>query len=162
MNQIQTDQPRFPKIYREFDETDIDNVARLCALRLTETDACAHLGIKFDSWRAFKCRGKNKARFINALARLKSAKVEAMVADIEAARDKLGQPDWRARAWLLERVFSHDTIGRKESEVQQTVSGQVTHKIEIDGALKKIFGDEEPAIDVTAEPLAIAERSGEN
>jgi hypothetical protein len=132
-------------ITRKIDLADVESIARLCALRLTEKDACAHLGINYEAWRNWKCLNKERTlAFNDAIARVKAAKLEAIVAVIDEAKDRTGAPDWRAKAWLAEKVFAHDSIGRSQQEQSVNVSGTVHHKVDVESSLKKIYGLTEP------------------
>lgn len=126
------------RVTRKIDAADVKAIAKLVALRLTETDACAHLNIPYNAWKTFKHRKENSDEFEALLARIKSAKVKALVESIEKAGYDEKRPDWRALAWLTERVFAHQTIGRKE-EVQ-TVQGTVKHDVSVSDALAKVYG----------------------
>ena len=88
-----------------------DDVESICTLitrrRLTETEACTHLGINPQSWFKWKGKPANEAKNANALSRVRAAWIESRCKSIEEVGD--GAPgtrrDWRAQAWMLERTL---------------------------------------------------------
>lgn len=94
------------KVRRKISPEDIQAIAELCAMRLTEREACAHLQIGYDAWNMFKQRNGQGVNFIDVLSRVRTAKVSALVKEIElhGHGDKRRgiRPDWRA----LDRVLT--------------------------------------------------------
>jgi hypothetical protein len=80
---------------------DAEAVAALVAKRASECEACAFLGIPISTWAHFKMKNRNSALFIETLDRLKAAKIEAHLSNIEAFSAK----DWRASEAYLEKVM---------------------------------------------------------
>lgn len=95
---------RRPKIRFE----DCDLVAQLVAKRLTETEACAVLGLNPAQWYNWKTKRRNEGRFDAELARIRGSKVRACIETLEEAgtrtNPKTGMIDWRAHDRLLDRL----------------------------------------------------------
>ena len=93
-------------VRRKICPEDIQAIAELCAMRLTEKEACCHLGIGYDAWNMFKQRNGNQAHFVELLSRVRSSKVQGLVREIEKhghGDQKRGiRADWRA----LDRVLT--------------------------------------------------------
>jgi hypothetical protein len=87
---------------------DVNAIATLIVRRrLTETEACIHLGIHPPSWFNWKAKEQNQVKNSECLARVRAAWVESRCKSIEEVGD--GAPgtrrDWRAQSWLLERTL---------------------------------------------------------
>ena len=84
---------------------DVEQLAQLteCA-RLNFKEACALLGINYETWRGWKDRAGNEPRYADILARVKAAYIKGRLANIQDAETgKNGhRPDWRASKALLE------------------------------------------------------------
>lgn len=92
---------------RKIVESDVNELAKLVAQRkLTETEACQILDIKPDRWFRWKQRNKNKERFDILYSRMRAIKISNCLQKIDECGDGIGlkQPDWRAKAWLAERL----------------------------------------------------------
>jgi hypothetical protein len=127
-------------IRRKITTQDMQDMAKLMAKRITETGACLMLGLRPESWFNFKARVKNTKKFEDILVRVRESKLSGIIDNIEAAGDpydvvtKTGQVyqrpgDWRAKAWLAERVLAPERLG------QQVVAGSTTTNTVIVGQL---------------------------
>lgn len=91
---------------RKLTVKDIGDIAKLVAMRLTETEACLRLDINPRQWFQFKQRKAEK--FESAISRVRGAKVQACIETLESAAKavnlKTGIPEWRAADRLLERL----------------------------------------------------------
>lgn len=95
--------PQPPRKRRKaIDITDVEAICKLITKsRLTESEACQHLGIKVDTFFKWKSLNKNTSRYTDVLMRVKAAKIASYTESIE----NVGfTKDWRATAWLLERT----------------------------------------------------------
>lgn len=94
---------------------DFDGVARLVArYRLSEEAACKRLGLNYDSFRNWCCRNGNKVAFGDALTRHKDERVIQAIDRIDECGDGIGmkQPDWRAKAFMLQSVLKPEVFGQ--------------------------------------------------
>ena len=117
---------------------DINAVARLVATRcLTETEACHILEIDPVRWFRFKETGKSKPKYEAALARMRAAKIESCIARIDDCGDGIGlkQPDWRAKAWLLQ-VTDRKRFGNDPAPVERET---VVNVLVMAEAAKRIY-----------------------
>lgn len=121
INSLETAQPSTafnpfkPGRARKLINEDIEAIARLCATRkLTETEACLVLDINPQQWTVFKSRNRRNEVFNTLITRLKGQKIETLINRIESASDDMEIPtakgtmlkrgDWRAAAWITERI----------------------------------------------------------
>jgi hypothetical protein len=97
---------RAPK-RRKLDWADIDAIARVVIKnKCTERDACLHLGLNPAQWDSYKSKKRRKEGFDILLAKLKEAKLEGLIDNIDEVGRGIGvkQRDWRASAWIAERI----------------------------------------------------------
>lgn len=120
--------------YRRFTEADIDVMALLLTKRHTETEACEKMGINVTSWRVFKCKAKNDARFTNALARASQAKIEAHWNNIENHSVK----DWRASKCILDMIDPTRFSGQQQA-VAPTVNIYAQIGVSLDSIGSKVY-----------------------
>ena len=71
---------------------DAENIAALVALRASESQACAVLGIPYSTWAHWKAKPHNAAQFAEVLQRINGEKIKGHMANIE----KFSEKDWRA------------------------------------------------------------------
>lgn len=91
---------------RRISQDDVQAIADLCSIRLTEKEACCHVGIDYSTWNSWKNRNGNIGQFAQLLSRVRTAKVQGLVREIERhghGDKKRGiRADWRA----LDRVLT--------------------------------------------------------
>lgn len=76
---------------------EIRRMGELLAQRLSESEACATLGIAPRSWFRWKCRQRNGGKFAALLDGIMGQKIAAHLDNIDAKSAK----DWRASAYIL-------------------------------------------------------------
>lgn len=133
-------------IIRKLTLADAEAIAKLVSKRITEQGACLMLGIKPTSWFQWKCRHKNQALFEHLVIRIRETKLNACIDSI----DESGNPyevttkngavytkpgDWRAKAWLAERVLAPERLGDRVGIEQ---AGAVASPV-INNMLVKIY-----------------------
>jgi hypothetical protein len=94
-------------IARRISPQDVEAIAELVGKRLTETEACAALGIKYLVWLRWKNRAKNTGRFDAVLTQVKGNYLRAQIQNIEAGAIGAGnhkRADWRASRELISLV----------------------------------------------------------
>lgn len=92
---------------RKIVHSDVIEIARLVAQRcLNETEACHLVGIKPVTWFNWKLKNKNQQRFQDIFTRLRATKIESALERIDNCGDGIGlkQPDWRAKAFMLQAM----------------------------------------------------------
>ena len=146
------------------DKETAEEMAKLMAKRLTETGAALMLGIDPAVW--FDWKHRNKAKFSDILSRIREAKLNAIIDSIDEAGDgdasRGMRPDWRAKAWIAERVIAPERFQQKP---EQAAAPSVT--ISISPALASlVYGSNSPAIDIEPVqpkqlPSSTAECNGE-
>lgn len=99
---------------------DIEQIAILVAKRMTETEACAVLGLDAQHWFQVKCRKMADGRFEKLVAQVRGQYVNARLTEIEqsARGEGMKQRDWRAAAWLAQVSGGdrYSTAGNARSE----------------------------------------------
>jgi hypothetical protein len=129
----QTSSVAKPKRHK-INETDVKQMADLIAKRITETGACLMLGINPQTWFKWKIRARHAAKFENVLTHARETKLKACIEAIDESGDskEINLPngktytkngDWRAKAWLAERVLAPERLGDAQNQVtNQTVN----------------------------------------
>lgn len=115
-------------IKRKLTQSDIEQMAELMAKRITETGACLMLNIKPQTWFNWKGKQKNAGKFTDILSRVRETKLKACLDTIDEAGEAYEVPtkngsfmkpgDWRAKAWMAERVLAPDRLGDAQGQVQ--------------------------------------------
>lgn len=103
---------------RKITRADVEEIARLIITRrLNETDSCNLLNINPRRWFKWKDRAKHKGEFDSLLSRVRAANIDAVIQTI----DEAGTPcegkrsDWRAKAWIAERVLAPELFGQQQA-----------------------------------------------
>ncbi len=136
--------PVFPANYRanirKITLADAEAIAKLVAKRTTEAGACIVLGIKPTSWFQWKHRHKNQAIFETLVTRIRETKLQACIDTIDEAGDSYEIPtkngsytkpgDWRAKAWLAERVLAPERFQDGQVPAQAQSSPVVTIQLQ--------------------------------
>lgn len=147
---------------------DAEAVASYVARRITETGACLLLNIKPETWMVWKTRNKNSARFEKVLHRVRETKIDATLKQIDEAGDEwereyIGKDgevrsikvkgDWRAKAWIAERVLAPERFADRRNENAATGQPVVQVNVIAEG-LKRVYGVIEAPREVKALPNA--------
>lgn len=124
------------------------------------------LKIKPDSWFQWKRRAKNISKFEQILTRIRESKLNSCIASIDEAGESCliqtedgektytKRGDWRAKAWLAERVLAPERLGDKQADQ----SAHVTVNILSTEAMAKIeasFKSQHVAITNGHKPLEL-------
>lgn len=121
---------------------EVEDICKLMAEnRLTEREALLHLNIKEGHWRVWKHTQKNSQEFADLIEKIKAAKIVNMMQKVEDAGNgvNMKQPDWRANAWLLERVLDPERFGNQNKPAP---APQININMGLlDSTLDKIFSD---------------------
>lgn len=124
---------------RKITISDANEIANLIANRfLNETEACALLNIPRDNWYKYKTRNKNLVQFDQTYTRLKAAKIAQCISRIDQCGDGIGlkQPDWRAKAFLLQ-VTDRERFGT--GPVAPATVNNVQLNVTMLDSLKRVF-----------------------
>ena len=115
---------------RRISGDDVKAIAALVAKRIDEKGACLMLGIKPQTWYNWKGNEANSSKFSDVLALVRETKLNACLEAIDKAGDGSitigddGKPivtraDWRAKAWLAEKVLAAERFGDKPAAIEQ-------------------------------------------
>jgi hypothetical protein len=88
---------------RRIDATTVNDIARLAAVTLTESEACRLLNILPSTWFEWKSKHRRGEKYGALLETFRAIRIETLIGRIEDASDptKTARPDWRAAAQLL-------------------------------------------------------------
>ena len=130
------------KITRRLSVSDLEAIASCVAtMKLTEREACLHLGINPGQFASWKSKNKHTERFDSIIARIRASSIAGLVNKIQVAGDdyEIQLPngkvitkrgDWRAPAFLLQNVIASDRFNPQVSttpQVSTNVNIQVMH-----------------------------------
>jgi hypothetical protein len=107
---------------RQITMQDVQSIAELCNMRMTETEACANLGIDSRRWFEFKVRKDVAPEFSNALSRVRAAKIKSILNSIEDAghgRGVYARADWRALESYA-RMTMPQTFGERAAQAPES------------------------------------------
>ena len=94
--------------YRRFTMQDLQDVARLAVHRHTDKAACELLGLQYDSFRKWRSKNRNEARFEDSIMRARAIQLQGHLENIADAAVGAGvhkKADWRASKALIEIKF---------------------------------------------------------
>ena len=141
---------------RKLTTIDLNEVARLVATRkMTETDACIMLDIKPSRWFDFKSRNRHSTEFSDAIIRMRENKICGMVDLIEDSANGIGikQRDWRAGAWIAERL-APERFAQVKSDAPAVTNN--LNVVVMSDTLKRIYSNElEKPIHQLSEPARV-------
>jgi hypothetical protein len=89
---------------RRFDEQSLEEYAILAAKRFNDEEICAIMGWNVGTFKVWKSKAKNHSTLANLVTRARAAKLQAHLANIEAAGFGEGahaRADWRASHAIL-------------------------------------------------------------
>jgi hypothetical protein len=114
---------------RKLTEADLEAIASLIVdCGLTETEAAIHCGFKPQSLWDFKTKHKGASKYSEAIARLRGASLQRIVTSIKAAGTPDADPasrkraDWRALAWIAEKITAPDRLGQQPTPTTTTTT----------------------------------------
>ncbi len=93
-----------PSIRSKVTEDDVRQIAVLVAKRMTETEACAVIGLKPKQWFDWKSIKSRQSQFAELITQVRGQYLNARLGEIEqsAKGEGMKQRDWRAAAWLAQ------------------------------------------------------------
>lgn len=134
---------------RRLKSADIKQIANFVVkYRMNETEACLEAGIAPKTWANFKLRHKTQEAFEEMINGIRASQLRNCIGSIDKAGDdrefetvtKSGEiatitkpGDWRAKAWIAERVLAADRFGQQQpttSAVQVNVYAQLGIDVE--------------------------------
>ena len=133
--------PKGPKGRGKRRKVTIQDAEEICRkivrYRMNETDAAKTLGIAQRQWFLWKERKKHCAEFESLLLRIRESNIQACLDTIDAAgnpvtfetpKGSYKKPgDWRAKAWIAERVLAPERFGQQQAPA--TVTNSVTVQV---------------------------------
>ena len=121
---------------RRITKADIKDIANLVVkYRMNETEACLECGINPKQWSLFKHRHKTSATFEELINGIRARNLRNCLDSIDEAGNtreyesvnKKGEQvtltkfgDWRAKAWIAERVLAPERMGQQQQTVNAT------------------------------------------
>ena len=103
---------------------DAEQIAELVVkYRLNESEACLHLNIQPKRWFNWKLEHKREQQYTDIITRIRGGQLVNVIQAIDKAGDGIGmkQPDWRAKAWIAERVLAPERLSDRQQQAQATV-----------------------------------------
>ena len=132
---------------RNITPSDADEIARITATGLNESEACAMLGLRREAWFAWKCR--NSVKYSDIFTRIRGQRLDNLLKQIDkAATGKDGiRHDWRAADRLLaitapERFSQRAEASQQPATVNVAIISDLAAKIYAQPA---IAGPSKPA-----------------
>jgi len=126
-------------------------IAQFNARMINDTEACNTLGIRPQTWFNWKGRPANLSKYGDILSRVRAAKIDAHLNNIEAKSDK----DWRASEAYL-RLTEPDRFGDKSGQ-----NGHVTvnaQDSQVTVLINKVYGNTEQKARITgASPAQVCD-----
>ena len=129
---------------------------------MTDQEACLHLGIKPESWYAWKSKSRNESRNVQVLTQARAAAIDMQIRNIEDGAIGAGphkRADWRASHALL-GIIDPSRFGQQQG---QDASRPAVHAPQtVNVWLTAVYADK-PAgqvVDVQAKQIADAPSCG--
>jgi hypothetical protein len=94
--------------YRRFVLRDLQDVATLAAKRMTDVQACQHLGINYFSFKSWVSKHRHEAKFAEILSHARADLLAFHIKNIEDAAVGAGvhvKADWRASKAIVDHSF---------------------------------------------------------
>ena len=132
---------------------DAEAIAEQVAKRLTETEACYNLGIVPKSWYCFKQKHGREQQFAALCTRMRAAKIQDCIDKVDKCGNGEGmkQPDWRAKAFLLQVIaperFNMSQNLQPQNQPSTTVISDFTKALAV--AMQSLQPAKAEVIDVT-------------
>ncbi len=126
---------------------DIEQIAVMVAKRMTETEACAVVGLDPMSWFKAKHRHLKDGKFEKLVVQVRGQYVNARLTEIEqsARGEGMKQRDWRAAAWLAQ-VSGGDRYSTTGTGKAENLTVNVIGDDRLDKVLGRLY-------EVTATPI---------
>jgi hypothetical protein len=138
--------PEHKQRNRQLTLGDLEAIASLIVdCGLTETEAAIHCGFKPKALFDFKFRNKGAAKYQDCIARLRGASLQRIVTSIRAAGTPDADPasrkraDWRALAWIAEKITAPDRLGQQVQVGPTTTNNQILVNCGGEDGLKKLI-----------------------
>lgn len=145
-------------------------IVKLISSRLlTEQEACAKLGHRYETWLRWKAKNENNEVVQELLAEGRADVLDRCLTRIEKSMDgqDVKQPDWRAAAWIAEKT-APERFGSKQVEAVQNNTLNVQVMLD---SVRRVFANASSApaqallsapadnvLDVEEKPLKSARR----
>ena len=148
----------------------VEDMEAICTLvvtrRLTETEAASLQGISQAQWFHFKQLRHNQPRFEQIITRLRASNIDSCLKTIDEAGDKRTyvnkkgevvecSGDWRAKAWIAERVLAPDRFADKRND--NTPAQPIIQVTILNELARQVYGA--PTIEVAPEAKALPQAS---
>jgi hypothetical protein len=137
--------PEHKQRNRQLTLGDLEAIASLIVeCGLTETEAAIHCGFKPQALFDFKLRNKGAPKYQDCIARLRGASLQRIVTSIRAAGtpdadpDSRKRADWRALAWIAEKITAPDRLGQ-QVQVGPTTNNQILVNCGGEDGLRKLI-----------------------
>lgn len=143
---------------------DANDIAELMVkFRMTETEACNHLDINPVRWFEFKVRKKVLPEFSKAQERIRAARLKTVISAIDEAGDErtydyvdkrgevksMTKPgDWRAKAWIAERILAPERLGQQQAVAPAQVNIYAAIGIDVERLLADGYSKAKRIVDV--------------
>lgn len=162
---VETEKPIKSK-RRRITRHDIKQIAGLVVrYRMNETEACLEAGISPKQWSLFKHRHKTSATFEELINGIRASNLRNCVDTINShgggikytALNKQGEVveltkpgDWRAKAWIAERVLAPERLAQQQAAQQATqINVYAAIGLDLDAIGSKVYAERKSkAIDV--------------
>jgi hypothetical protein len=138
--------PEHKQRNRQLTLGDLEAIASLIVdCGLTETEAAIHCGFKPKALFDFKFRNKGAAKYQDCIARLRGASLQRIVTSIRAAGTPDADPasrkrsDWRALAWIAEKITAPDRLGQQVQAGPTITNNQILMNCGGEDGLKKLI-----------------------
>ena len=146
----------------------VAEIARICALYHSESEACRLLNIRPQSWFSWKSRHKRSEKFAALLIKFRAGRIHDLitqietVADVDKAKAAGVRFDWRAAAYLLalidpQRFSTSRSVSVQVNAPQQTnfIAGDEVRMKQLISMFSKQAQIQPPA--APAQPAAVVD-----
>lgn len=146
---------------RRITKHDIRQIAGLVVeYRMNETEACLESGISPKQWSLFKHRHKTSAMFEEMINSIRASNLKNCIGSINKAGDdrefetvtKSGQiktitkpGDWRAKAWIAERVLAADRFGQQQAAAPVAIDAYAQLGLDVAKLLGQAYAQQKQA-----------------
>lgn len=146
---------------RRITKHDIKQIAGLVVkYRMNETEACLEAGIAPKTWANFKLRHKTQEAFEEMINGIRAAQLHNCIDSIDASGNdrefetvtKSGQittvtkpGDWRAKAWIAERVLAADRFGQQQAPAPVAIDAYAQLGLDVAKLLGQAYAQHQQA-----------------
>jgi hypothetical protein len=159
-SQLVTTETATPEPRRRIRETDAEEIAKITARGLNESEACALLGIKRETWYAWK--GDHADKYSHIFTRIRGNRIDNLLKEVETAA--AGDPargirhDWRAADRLL-AISAPDRFSQRQETGTVNNTAIVVAAGGEEGLRKLVDLFSKQAAQATAAPAALPQPS---